>query len=126
MGHRGQLRQQTGELLAGLGTSRVEVAGSLCDAGVWGTRNNPSCCAVASYLGAVLGADPRVRSLTTGQSQVKIMVNGRIRFLPPSVVRVPLPLSVRQFIVAFDRGIYPMLVRNPASSSRQASESAST
>ena len=126
MGRRRQLREQTAELLAGLGTSRAAVAASLCDAGVWGTRNNPSCCAVASYLGAVLGADPRVRSLTTGQSQVKIIINGPIRFLPSSVVRVPLPPSVRQFVVAFDRGVYPMLVRDPVDSMRQRSESASS
>jgi hypothetical protein len=118
-----QLRDQVGELLVGLGTNRSEVAASLCDAGVWGARNNPRCCAVASFLGAVLGADPRVRSLTTGQSQVKIVVNGSLRFLPPTVVRIPLPQPVRQFIVAFDRGMYPMLVRGPAVGVRQSSES---
>ncbi|HEX4243952.1 MAG TPA: hypothetical protein VHY77_00175 [Acidimicrobiales bacterium] len=126
MGRHRALGEQTAELLAGLGTSRGEVAASLCDAGVWGTRNDPRCCAVASYLGAVLGADPRVRSLTTGQSQVKIIVNGRVRLLPSSVVRVPLPPSVAQFIVAFDRGVYPMLVRGPAGSIPQQSESASS
>jgi hypothetical protein len=118
-----QLRDQVGELLVGLGANRSEVAASLCDAGVWGARNNPRCCAVASYLGAVLGADPRVRSLTTGQSQVKIVVNGPVRFLPPAVVRVPLPQPVRQFIVAFDRGMYPMLVRGPVEDARQNSDS---
>jgi hypothetical protein len=99
------------------------VAASLCDAGVWGARNDPRCCAVAIYLSAVLGADPRVRSLTTGQSQVKVVVNGPIRILPPTVVRVPLPEAVRQFIVAFDRGMYPMLVRGPLEDARQSSES---
>jgi hypothetical protein len=81
---------------------------------------------VASYLGAVLGADPRVRSLTTGQSQVKIIVNGPVRFLPPTVVRVPLPQAVRHFIVAFDRGMYPMLVRGTMADARQDSESTSS
>jgi hypothetical protein len=78
---------------------------------------------VATYLGAVLGADPRVRSLTTGQSQVKVVVNGPVRFFPPVIVRVPLPQPVRQFIVAFDRGMYPMLVRGPVEKARQSSES---
>jgi hypothetical protein len=118
-----QLRDQTTELLLELGANRSEVAASLCDAGVWGARNDPRCCAVATYLGAVLGADPRVRSLTTGQSQVKIVVNGPVRFLPPVIVRVPLPQPVRQFIVAFDRGMYPMLVRGPVEKARQSSES---
>jgi hypothetical protein len=95
----------------------------LCDAGVWGARNDPRCCAVATYLGAVLGGDPRVRSLTTGQSQVKIVVNGPVRLLPAVTVRVPLPQPVRQFIVAFDRGMYPMLVRGPVEKARQSSES---
>ena len=118
-----QLRDQVGELLVALGANRSEVAASLCDVGVWGARNDPSCCAVATYLGAVLGADPRVRSLTTGQSQVKIVVNGPVRFLPSALVRVPLPQPVRQFIVAFDRGMYPMLVRSPVEGARQSSES---
>jgi hypothetical protein len=118
-----RLGVQVGELLIGLGANRSEVAASLCDAGVWGARNNPRCCAVASYLGAVLGADPRVRSLTTGQSQVKITVNGPLPFLPPAVVRVALPQPVRQFIVAFDRGMYPMLVRGSVEDARQSSES---
>jgi hypothetical protein len=121
-----QLKEQTEHLLAALGTCHGEVAASLCDEGVWGTPNNPRCCAVASYLGAVLGADPRVRSLTTGQSQVKIIVNGPVRFLPPSVVRVPLPQAVRHFIVAFDRGMYPMLVRGTMADTRQDSESTSS
>jgi hypothetical protein len=118
-----QLRDQTAQLLVGLGANRSEVAASLCDAGVWGARNDPTCCAVATYLSAVLGADSRVRSLTTGQSQVKIIVNGPIRILPPAVVRVPLPEPIRQFIVAFDRGMYPMLVRDPAEDARQSSKS---
>jgi hypothetical protein len=108
-----QLRDQTAELLAHLGADRSQVAASLCDAGVWGARNDPRCCAVATYLSAVLGADPRVRSLTTGQSQVKVVVNGPLRILPPAVVRVPLPEGVRQFIVAFDRGMYPPPVDGP-------------
>lgn len=118
-----RLRDQVGELLVALGANRSEVAASLCDAGVWGARKDPSCCAVASYLGAVVGADPRVRSLTAGQCRVKIVLNGPVRFLPPAVVRVPLPRPVRQFIVAFDRGMYPMLVRGPLDGARQDSES---
>jgi hypothetical protein len=118
-----QLRDQVGALLEALGAHRSEVAASLCDAGVWGTRNDPTCCAVATYLRAVLGADRRVRSLTTGQSQVKIVVNGAIPFLPPAIVRIELPPPVRQFTMAFDRGMYPMLVRGPVENARQNSES---
>jgi hypothetical protein len=33
---------------------------------------------------------------------------------------------VRQFIVAFDRGLYPMLVRGPAQEARQNSEPAAS
>ena len=123
MRRRQQLRNQTRELLVGLGNNRAEVAASLCDAGVWGARHNPRSCAVSSYLNALLGADPRVRSHTTGQSQVKIVLDGPVRFFPSTVVRVPLPQPVRQFIVAFDRGMYPMLVRAPAEDARQSSES---
>ena len=120
-----QLKAQVESLLAGLGDSPGTVAASLCQEGVWGTPNNPRFCAVSSYLGAVLGADPRVRSLTTGQSLVKIVIDGPHGFLPPAVARVRLPQPVRQFIDAFDRGTYPMLVRAPVVEAQVSSESTS-
>ncbi|MDQ1361095.1 MAG: hypothetical protein QOJ44_1472 [Acidimicrobiaceae bacterium] len=120
-----QLKAQVESLLAGLGDSPATVAASLCQEGVWGIPNNPRCCAVSSYLGAVLGADPRVRSLTTGQSLVKIIVDGALQFLPPAVARVRLPPPVRQFIDGFDRGVYPMLVRVPVVEAQVSSESTS-
>jgi hypothetical protein len=120
-----QLKAQVEQLLAGLGNSPGQVAASLCQEGVWGIPNDARSCAVASYLGAVLGADPRVRSLTTGQSLVKVVVDGPVAFLPPAVARVRLPQPVRQFIAAFDQGMFPMLVRVPVVGAQVSSESSS-
>jgi hypothetical protein len=97
-----QLKAQVESLLAGLGDSPGQVAASLCQEGVWGTPNNPRCCAV-----------------------VKIIVDGPLAFFPPAVARVSLPQPVRQFIDASDRGMYPMLVRVPVVEAQVSSESTS-
>jgi hypothetical protein len=62
-----QLKRQVGDLLVGLGTTADEVASSLGASGVRGTPRSNRTCPVALYLSAIMGADPRVRSVTIEQ-----------------------------------------------------------
>lgn len=104
---RATVRRQTEQLLGNLGASPGQVASTLVEGGVRGLPANSRDCAVAVYLGAVIGADSRVRGVKVCKSEVLIERAGWWR---RSVV-VPLPTSVRQFIAAFDARTYPELLR---------------
>jgi hypothetical protein len=104
---RATVRRQTEQLLGNLGGSPGQVAATLAGSAVRGVPANSRECAVAVYLGAVVGADTRVRGVKVCKSEVLVERTGWWR---RSVV-VPLPTSVRQFIAAFDARTYPELVR---------------
>lgn len=104
---RATVRQQAEQLLGALGDNPGRVAGSLAGAGVRGLPANSRECAVAVYLGAVVGADDRVRGVKVCKSEVLVE---RAGWWHRSVV-VPLPAPVRQFITAFDARTYPELLR---------------
>ncbi len=115
-----QLKKQTRELLGGLGSCRAEVAGTLRGVGVRAVPKDPRDCAVAIYLGAVLGADTRIKSLAVQSGDVKVLVEEPKWFHLPNVVRVQLPKAVRQFIEAFDQAVYPDLIREGCQRSAKA------
>jgi hypothetical protein len=100
------LRRQTADLLAGLGGSSTEVASSLAGYRVHGRPRDPHGCAVAVYLHAVLGADPRVKTVKVSQASVRVTLAGRRRW-----VEVLSPPAVQAFIETFDQGLFPSLVQ---------------
>jgi hypothetical protein len=106
-----QLKKQTGTLLADLGDSADGVAESLRTAGVNGVRQNNRSCAVALYVQALMGSDPRIRSVAVGHCALQISVAAPPEFRPAGRLLVQLPKPVRQFVAAFDAGRYPMVVR---------------
>jgi hypothetical protein len=101
-----RLRRNVRQLLVALGRTGDAVSVSLQTAGVVGTPRDPNGCAVSRYLGAVLGTEPSVVSVTTAASWVELETTAR---LVPKV-RVRLPRSVRKFVEAFDREQYPALL----------------
>ncbi len=117
-----QLKVQTRTLLTGLGTCPDEVAESLRAAGVHGIPKNNRGCAVALYLGALMGSDPRVRSIKVGHCSLLIDTVSSPGLRPSGRVQVQLPKPVRQFIAAFDAQNYPAITRGQ----RQPSPSALT
>ena len=100
-------RYATG-LLASLGGNVDAVASTLEGAGVRGVSANPRDCAIAVYLGAVVGSDPQVRSVKVGRAEVVITPR---RWWGRSVV-VPLTPAAREFVAAFDAGRFPGLLRS--------------
>jgi hypothetical protein len=101
-------------LLGGLGVSRGSVAASLETMGVRAAPDDPAGSPVALYLGAVVGADPNVKSVRIGADSV--IVCFRAWWRPE--VRVPLPEVVRDFTVAFDARCYPSLLRGKVENHR--------
>ncbi len=122
MNGRRQLREQAEDLLAGLGSSRAEVAGSLIDLGVRGIPQDSAQCVIARYLAVVLGADRRVTYCEVGQSHLKIVSRNPRRL--PLVLLVALPEAVCQFIAAFDDRMYPALVGAPVTRCSRGQEDA--
>jgi hypothetical protein len=113
MSHHRQLKMQTRALLAGLGACPDEVAESLRAAGVTGVPMDNRRCAVALYLGALMGGDPRVRSVNVGRCSLFIDTLAPPEFRPAGRLLVQLPKPVRQFVAAFDTQSYPEVTRNP-------------
>jgi hypothetical protein len=99
------IRHQTRHLLRELGVDADGVAAALAAEGVRGRPHNVGGCAMAVYVGAVLGSDRRVHSITVGNA--RLWIRTRPRWSRPIGVRLPSP--VRQFIVAFDAGRFPRL-----------------
>jgi len=106
-----QLKLQTRALLCGLGTCSDEVAESLRAAGVHGIPKNNRSCAVALYLSALMGSDPRVRSIKVGHCSLLIDTVSSPGLRPSGRLQVQLPKPVRQFVAAFDAQNYPAIMR---------------
>jgi hypothetical protein len=93
-------------LLDQLGGTSQAVATSLQQAGVQGDPFLVSRCPLARYLHAVVGTEPRVGKIKVGL--YKAVINGP-RWWQPMTVDLPAP--VRGFVVDFDRGRFPDLLR---------------
>ena len=82
-------------------------------AGIRAVPKNPEGCAIALYLGAVLGADSRMESVAVGSNCLKASTKQSTPFsLFHGTMLIPVPKAVGQFIAAFDEGCYPELVRD--------------
>src|ERR1700679_3365672 len=108
-----QLNRQTRELLAGLGVSPDEAAGSLEGAGVAGGPRDNGSCAIALYLRACMGADPRIRSVNVGHCSLLLDTASPPEYRPSGRLLVQLPKPVRQFVAAFDAPGYPTVMATP-------------
>ena len=106
-----ELKVHTRDLLLRLGSCDADVATVLHGFGVQAAPKNPQDCAIAVYLKAILGTERRVNSLVVNRKYVMVLLGGLGRFHWHNVVKVQLPQPVCQFIVAFDGGAYPELVR---------------
>lgn len=115
-----QLKRQSRALLTELGSSADEVSESLQAAGVRGVPRNNRSCAVAVYLTALMGSDPRVRSVNVGHCAVLIETAASPGFRPTGRLLVQLPKPVRQFVAAFDALEYPAVIRESPKEPRQA------
>jgi hypothetical protein len=104
------IREQTRELLGGLGHDANEVAASLAAEGVRGKPRSAQGCAIAVYVGAVVTADKRVRSITV--EDTRLTIRPAKRWSRPVAVRLPRP--VRDFITGFDAEKFPRLLASPA------------
>ncbi len=111
---RAALRTETTRLLNDLGGSAEAVATELHSAGVKGVPGSGTGCAIARYVNAVMGSDPRLGPITVSNEAVTIL--GRHWWTPPVIVPVPLP--VRSFIVRFDREDFVNLTAAPRSARR--------
>ena len=118
MSDRRQLKKQTRALLTGLGTCPDEVAESLQAAGVHGVPKNNRSCAIALYLAALMGSDPRIRSVNVGHCSLLIDTAAPPDFRPAGRLQVQLPKPVRQFVAAFDAQKYPTITRRQSESSQ--------
>jgi hypothetical protein len=100
-------------LLDQLGSTPETVARSLQRAGVHGDPFLGAHCPIARYLHAVVGVESGIGKVKIGLSRATI--NAPHWWWPISVA---LPLPVRLFVLAFDRGQFPDLFwRQPAAPS---------
>ncbi len=106
-----QLKRQSRALLSELGSSPDEVSQSLEVAGVRGVPRSNRGCAIALYLSALMGSDPRVRAVRVGHCAVLIDIATGPALRPSGRLMVQLPKPVRQFVAAFDALEYPTVVR---------------
>jgi hypothetical protein len=102
------IKRNVSVLLDQLGGTPEAVATSLQQAGVQGDPFLVSRCPLARYLHAVVGVEPRVGKIKVGL--YKAVINGP-RWWQPMTVDLPAP--VRGFVVDFDRGRFPELLRRP-------------
>jgi hypothetical protein len=70
-----ELKRQIQDVFAELGSCRIEVAEALRNSGVHAVPKDPQDCAVAVYLKAILGADPRVVSVLVHRRRIKVLVD---------------------------------------------------
>lgn len=96
-------------LLDDLGREPNEVAASLKGYGIRGQRGSSTDCAVARYLGAVVGGDPSVQSIVVRVQSVRLRSGHKWNL----GTRVKVPTAVSRFICAFDQGRYPDLLGEP-------------
>jgi hypothetical protein len=114
------IKRNVSVLLEQLGGTPAAVATSLEQAGVQGDPFLVSRCPLARYLHAVVGVEPRVGKIKVGL--YKAVINGP-RWWQPMTVDLPAP--VRGFVVDFDRGRYPALLRRPKNRPQPRSSSTS-
>jgi hypothetical protein len=114
MGYLRQLKRDTTSLLAELGESPDQVAASLSRAGVHGVPRDNRTCALALYVSAVLGSEPRVRSVSVGPCSLALSMVTSADRRPAGRLLVQLPKPVRRFVTGFDHGQFPDLVAGPA------------
>jgi hypothetical protein len=100
-----RLAQEIGLLLASLGSTPGELAGSLESAGVRARPGDPAGSPVRLFLAAVVGADPNVKSVQVDGDA--LVVDLRAWWRP--TISVPVPPVVRSFEGAFEAGCYPSL-----------------
>jgi hypothetical protein len=81
------------------------VASNLAAQQVVGKPRHSTDCAIARYLGAIVGTEQSVETVTVSDRCVHLTLTGRR--LP---LRVRLPRQVCRFIQAFDAGCHPELV----------------
>jgi hypothetical protein len=102
---RRQLRQSVRQLGESLGATPGSVASNLAALRVLGRPKHSTDCAVARYLGAVVGTEPCVKTISVSDRSVHVtMTGGRVP------LRVGLPQPVCHFIQGFDSGCYPDLI----------------
>ena len=114
MGDLRRIRKRAGALLDGLGRDPGEVAASLREVGVQGVPRSNSSCAVALYAGALLEADPRIRSVAVGPCTLVLTLISGDGTRPGGSLVVQLPKAVRGFVAAFDARAYPEVIRGAA------------
>jgi hypothetical protein len=113
LSHLRQIKRTTRGLLAQLGESPDEVARSLHASGVHGVPRDNRSCAIALYLSALMGADPRIRSVTVGHCSLVITLVAPTDARPAGRLWVQLPKAVRGFVAEFDACHYPEVIREP-------------
>jgi hypothetical protein len=106
-----QLKRQVQALLDGLGSCQDEVAGALHSAGVQGVPKDNRSCAVALYVTALMGSDPRIRAVRVGHCSLLIDMASLPERRPAGRMLVQLPKPVRQFVADFDARLYPSVTR---------------
>jgi len=114
MSHLRQIKRTTAGLLAELGDSPDEVAETLRATGVRGVPRDNRSCAVALYLSALVGSEPRIRSVTVGHCSLTINLVAPSDSRPAGRLQVQLPKPVRRFVAAFDARQYPMVAQEPS------------
>jgi hypothetical protein len=105
MRSRRHLRQSVVQLGESLGSTPGQVASNLAALRVVGMPKHSTDCVIARYLGAIVGTEQAVKTISVSDRSVHVkVVAGRL----PLRVRLPRPLC--RFILDFDSGCYPDLV----------------
>jgi hypothetical protein len=113
--HQISLGRSVRRLLKDLGPTPHDVAENLTKHGVTGLARDGRECAMARYVGAVVGADPSVTTICVPKHVLRIHRRGW-----PFVTCVHNTFAVTGFVERFDLGSYPLLqVRKPVRSARR-------
>jgi len=112
LSHLRQIKRKTSGLLAELGSTPDEVARTLESTGVQGVPRDNHSCAVALYLSALVGSEPRIRSVAVGHCSLMITLVAPVDARPAGRLRVQLPKAVRGFVAEFDAHHYPEVTRD--------------
>jgi hypothetical protein len=108
MRERAVTKRNVSILLDQLGSTPERVAASLQRAGVQGYPFLGAHCPVARYVHAVVGIEPDIGKVKIGLSRATI--NAPHWWWP---ISVSLPVPIRLFVLAFDRGQFPELLLWP-------------
>jgi hypothetical protein len=108
MRERAVTKRNVSILLDQLGSTPERVAASLQRAGVQGYPFLGAHCPIARYVHAVVGVEPGIGKVKIGLSRATI--NAPHWWWP---ISVSLPVPIRLFVLAFDRGQFPELLLSP-------------